>query len=198
MAWNPQLGCAGTRWGCGCQEEAGTSPADPGNHKPAANGGASRHPGRAGSWPRPENKAPHLFLPSFRRQPLRAGLFLHFLCFSCLLGHPGADTHAQSRGRRCATGAAIEPAGTACPGPAWAGGMHSPPGTLSARDFEEGVPKGPGLSALPGLVMPGLVEGTLLDVRQSKHMGGRVYFTGVYCTGVYFRFSLSKLRMCLS
>lgn len=186
MAWNPQLGRAGTRWGCGCQEEAGTSPADPGNHKPAANGGASRHPGRAGSRARPENKAPHLFPPSFHCQPLRAGLFLHFLCFSCLLGHPGADTHTQSRGCRCATGAAIEPAGTACPGPGWAKGMQSPPGTLSARDFEEGGPKGPGLSALPGLVMLGLVEGMMVDVRQSKHMGGHVYFTGVYFTGVYF------------
>lgn len=28
--------------------------------------------------------------------PPCAGLFLHFLCFSCLLGHPGAHTHTKS------------------------------------------------------------------------------------------------------
>ena len=38
--------------------------------------------------------------------PPRAGLFLHFLCFSCLLGHPGADTHTKS-----------EPSGEAIPAP---------------------------------------------------------------------------------
>lgn len=31
--------------------------------------------------------------------PSLPGLFLHFLCFSCLLGHPGADTHTKSEPR---------------------------------------------------------------------------------------------------
>lgn len=33
--------------------------------------------------------------PSSPSLPPCTGLFLHFLCFSCLLGHPDADTHTQ-------------------------------------------------------------------------------------------------------
>lgn len=130
--------------------------------------------------------------------PPCTGLFLHFLCFSCLLGHPGAGTHTKSEPwpslsllppalraplRPQEHSGAIDPAGRACPGPGWAGGVRGPPGHPPLRglwrwDFKEGAPKGLGLSALPAFIPPPrLVGGMSADVRQSKHMGGHIYFT---------------------
>lgn len=71
---------------------------------PAANGGILRHPGWGGSQAYEghdqRTKARiYSFLPSFHHSPLlppSTGLFLHFLCFSCLLGHPDADMHTKS------------------------------------------------------------------------------------------------------
>lgn len=160
MAWNPQLGCAGTRWGCGCQEEAGTSPADPGNRRPAANGGAARHPGRAGSWARrarPENKASHLFLPSFHRQPLSASPRWIVPAFSLLQLFTGSPWCRHAHKERAVAEAvavppalpaplrprghsgAIEPAGRACPGPGWAAGVRSPAGILLCTGCGRGI-----------------------------------------------------------
>lgn len=73
----------------------------------AANGGAERHhavpipagvgAGRGGHGRRTKPRIyccrPFTVSPSL---PPCAGLFLHFLCFSCLLGHPGAGTHTKS------------------------------------------------------------------------------------------------------
>lgn len=46
--------------------------------------------------PRIYSRRPFTISPSL---PPRAGLFPYFLCFSCLLGHPGADTHTKSEWR---------------------------------------------------------------------------------------------------
>lgn len=170
----------------------------------AANGGAARHPGRGGSWARgarPENKAPHLFLPSFHRQPLSASLHWIVPAFSLLQLFTGSPWCRHAHKERAMAepvavppalraplrpqehSGAIDPAGRVCPGPGWAGGVRSPPGHPPLRgpwrwDFKEGGPKGLGLSALPTFIPPpGLVEGMSADVRQSKHMGGHIYFT---------------------
>lgn len=150
----------------------GWDEADPGKRIPAANGGAARHPGRGGSrarGARPENKAPHLLLPSFhRRQPLSASLRWIVPAFSLLqlfTGSPWCRHAHKERAivpvppalpvppRPLGHSGAIDPAGRACPGLGWG---HPP---LWGWDFKEGVPKGLGWSALPRFITPGLREG---------------------------------------
>lgn len=79
---------------------------------PAGNGGILRHPGRVGVGRKGHGRrtkariySSHPFTGSPSLPP-RTGLFLHFLCFSCLLGHPDADTHTKN-----------EPSGEAIPVP---------------------------------------------------------------------------------
>lgn len=62
----------------------------------AANGGCDvTLPGGSGGH---GQQTKHCFY-AFCRQPLALppcpGLFVHFLCFSCLLGQPAVDTHTQ-------------------------------------------------------------------------------------------------------
>lgn len=59
----------------------------------AAGVGAGRGGHDRRTKPRIYSCSPFTVSPSL---PPCAGLFLHFLCFSCLLGHPGADTHTKS------------------------------------------------------------------------------------------------------
>lgn len=62
----------------------------------AANGGCDVTL-QGGSWGH-GRQTKHCFY-AYCRQPLALppcpGLFMHFLCFSCLLGQPAVDTHAQ-------------------------------------------------------------------------------------------------------
>lgn len=97
--------------------------------------------------------------------PPRTGLFLHFLCFSCLLGHPDADTHTKNELSGEAAGVPPAPRALLQPrGAQWGHrtglgerprGIRSPRASSSARagavGFGEGGPRGLGLLALPTL-----------------------------------------------
>lgn len=111
-------------------------------------------------------------LPSFHRQPLSASLRWIVPAFSLLQLFTGSPWCRHAHKER-ATGeavpvppalrvplrprehsGAIDPAGRACPGPGWAGGMQTHPGhpllhRLWPWDCKEGAPKGLGLAALP-------------------------------------------------
>lgn len=111
-------------------------------------------------------------LPSFHRQPLSASLRWIVPAFSLLQLFTGSPWCRHAHKER-ATGeavpvppalrvplrprehrGAIDPAGRACPGPGWAGGMQTHAGhpllhRLWPRDCKEGAPKGLGLPALP-------------------------------------------------
>lgn len=147
--------------------------ADPGKHKAAANGGAERHPSRGGSWARrarPQNKASHLFLQSFHRQPLSASLRWIVPAFSLLQLFTGSPWCRHAHKERAMGepvpvpvpvppalraprrpqehSGAIDPAGRACPGPGWAGGIVLC--TACGHGIVKmGAPKGLGLWALP-------------------------------------------------
>lgn len=102
--------------------------------------------------------------------PPRAGLFLHFLCFSCLLGHPDADTHTKSEpsGEAVplppAPRAPLRPRSTVVPlnragrepeplprGQAGPGASGAPPASSSAETGETGFSgEGPERSGLVG------------------------------------------------
>lgn len=187
------------------------SPADPGKQMPAANGGASRHPGRAGSWERrarPENKASHLFPPSFHRQPLSASPRWIVPAFSLLQLFTGSPWCRHAHKERVAAepvpvppalrapprprehSGVIDPAGRACPGPAWAGSRQSPPRhpllhRLWLWGCEEGAPKGLGSPFLPVFGHSRFGGGNSADGRQSKYTDGRVYFTRAWLGSAY-------------
>lgn len=141
------LGHAGA---AGVRRRLGRARLIPGKHMPAANGGAAAGLGAGSGGHDRENKASHLFPPSFHRQPLSASPRWIVPAFSllqlftgspwCRHAHKERATaqpvpvppalRAPPRPRRHS--GAIDPAGRACPGPGWAGGMHSPPRASSS------------------------------------------------------------------